>query len=267
MPKQCPSTVSYASALSQASADKRVEVLRLIGAGGSISQAGRDAGISYKAAWQAIDTLTNLAGVALVDRAVGGAGGGGARITAAGVQVLAAADQLEQARSQVLARLGQREGDALAFGMPSTLGQLSVRTSMRNQLPCSVQALEQQGRVMRVVMRLADGAALASRITRESAELLGLVDAMPVLALCKATAVAVSRAGDGNNSRGRVRQRNVLAGRASRVSRGETGDEVSALLDSGLQLVGFAAPASGLRSGSRVVMAFDESAVVIALAG
>ena len=90
---------------------------------------------------------------------------------------------------------------------------------------------------------------------------------MPVLALCKATAVAVSRVGDENNARGRVRQRNVLAGRASRVSRGETGDEVSALLDSGLQLVGFTPPACGLRSGSRVVMAFDESDVVIALAG
>ena len=28
-------------------------------------------GVSYKAAWQAVDTLTNLAGVALVERVVG----------------------------------------------------------------------------------------------------------------------------------------------------------------------------------------------------
>ncbi len=265
-------TVSYTAALSQASADKRIEILRLVGRSGSISQAGREAGVSYKAAWQAIDTLTNLAGVALVERAVGGAGGGGARITAAGLQLLAAADQLEQARSQVLERLQQQAvtstPGAQAAGLPA-LTQLSVRTSMRNQLPCTVQALEGQGQIVRVRLRLAGGTPLAqdttlvSRITRESAELLGLVPGQSVLALCKATAVAVSRAAGAKAPRGR----NLLLGRASRVSRGETGDEVAGELDAGLQLVGFAPPASGLRSGSRVAMTVDESAVVIALAG
>ena len=38
----------------------------------------RQLGVSYKAAWQAIDTLTNLAGAPLVERTVGGSGGGGA---------------------------------------------------------------------------------------------------------------------------------------------------------------------------------------------
>jgi len=267
-------TVSYTAALSQASADKRIEILRLVGRSGSISQAGREAGVSYKAAWQAIDTLTNLAGVALVERAVGGAGGGGARITAAGLQLLAAADQLEQARSQVLERLQQQAvtstPGAQAAGLPA-LTQLSVRTSMRNQLPCTVQALEGQGQIVRVGLRLSGGTPLAqdttlvSRITRESAELLGLVPGQSVLALCKATAVAVSRAAGAKAPRGR--NLNLFSGRASRVSRGETGDEVAGELDAGLQLVGFAPPASGLRSGSRVAMTVDESAVVIALAG
>jgi hypothetical protein len=69
----CPCPVSYTSALSHASADKRIDVLRAVGASGSISQAARDCGVSYKAAWQAIDTLTNLAGAVLVERVVGGA--------------------------------------------------------------------------------------------------------------------------------------------------------------------------------------------------
>lgn len=68
-------------ALGHAVSDKRLEVLRRVGETGSISQAARDAGISYKAAWQAIDTLTNLSEAPLVDRTVGGSGGGGARIT------------------------------------------------------------------------------------------------------------------------------------------------------------------------------------------
>lgn len=252
MPRQ--PLLALNSALSHATADKRVDILRLVAKTGSISQAARDAGVSYKAAWQAIDTLTNLAGVPLVESAVGGAGGGGARITEAGLQLLAAADELAQARGQVLARLQ-------AGGATDAVAPLSIRTSMRNQLPCRVAALEDKGQIVRVRLALSDGSPLASRITRESAELLGLQEGLPVYALCKATAVTVRRAGE------RSASGNLLPGRAARVSRGESGDEVAATLEAGLQLVGFAPASSGLRAGSRVVMAMDESAVVIALAG
>ena len=45
-----------AAALGHGPADKRLEILQLVGRHGSISQAARSAGVSYKAAWQAIDT-------------------------------------------------------------------------------------------------------------------------------------------------------------------------------------------------------------------
>ena len=54
--------------------------------------------------------------------------------------------------------------------------------------------------------------------------------------------------------------------RATRVSRGELGDEVAAELSAGMQMVGFAPAGSRLRVRSRVVMAVDESAVVLAVA-
>src|SRR5689334_11542182 len=111
------------SALGHLAADKRLEILRQVGQGGSISQAARDAGVSYKAAWQALDTLSNLAGAALVERAVGGAGGGGARLTAGGVQLLAVAGELEAARAQVLARIGTRSKGA---AMPAGLAGLGL---------------------------------------------------------------------------------------------------------------------------------------------
>src|SRR3954470_6393291 len=97
----------FIDALGHGPSDKRIDILRGIASSGSISQAARDAGVSYKAAWQAIDTLTNLAGVVLVERAVGGTGGGGATLTAAGQHLLAVARQLAEIRLQVL---GQRAG-------------------------------------------------------------------------------------------------------------------------------------------------------------
>src|SRR6187455_3435960 len=103
------SPLQLAGALGHEAADKRIDILRRIGDAGSISEAARAAGVSYKAAWQAIDTLSNLAGTALVEGAVGGAGGGGARLTQAGRQLLRAADEMTRARTQVLARLAGRK--------------------------------------------------------------------------------------------------------------------------------------------------------------
>ncbi|CAN5413449.1 TOBE domain-containing protein [soil metagenome] len=256
--------VSYEGALGHAFSDKRIEILRLTGACGSISQAARDAGVSYKAAWQAIDTLTNLAGVALVERAVGGSGGGGASLTPAGLQLLDAAEQVEAARRKVLAGL---QGGATTAGRSGALGvaQLSIRTSMRNQLPCVVARLEGSGQIVRVTLQVAEGVALVSRITRESAELLGLHEGLPVLALCKATAVKAERAPVTASKR--ATGINLLQGRANRISRGDTGDEIALEIGAGLQLVGFAPAGSGLRVGSRVLARMEESAVVIALAG
>ncbi len=279
-----PASLSLSDALGHALSDKRIDILRQIGEGGSISQAARAVGVSYKAAWQAVDTLTNLAGTPLVQRAVGGAGGGGAVLTDAGQQLLAAADAMAQARGAVLSRwqADPHAGRAVA--------RLAVRTSMRNQWPCVVQGLQVHGQIVLVHLGLALAAAgegaceppesdrsdgadfLAARITRESAELLGLQPGLAVQALCKATAVRVERAAPGAPVPQAPASTYRLPAKAVRVVRGALGDEVAAELmlgarATGVQMVGFAAPGSGLRVGSRVVLVVEDTAVVLALSG
>jgi molybdate transport system regulatory protein len=285
-------------ALGHGAGDRRIEVLRGIAATGSISQAARETGISYKAAWQAIDILTNLAGVPLVRRAVGGAGGGGAALTAQGERLLELAQALDAARREVHARwlaagTGPDGGDpddgtglVTADARPAdataaTLSRLALRTSMRNQLPATVEHLETTGRIVRVVMRL-DGRAAdhaAARITRESAELLGLRPGLPVIALCKATAVRIERrtparagtrgqsipgtAGSADDPAGINHLEGIVAG----ATRGEGGDELAVALAGGLQLIGFAAGGTVLRTAQRVRASIDEAALVVALAG
>jgi len=243
--------------LGYAQADKRIQILQLVGEQGSISRAARVAGISYKAAWQAIHTLTNLAGEPLVDSSVGGAGGGGALLTPAGQRLLTAADQLQAARQGVLARVNGAASPALA----------GPRTSMRNHLRCTVARLVSDGAgdpVVRAVLALDGGGELASLLTRESAELLGLTPGLPVLALCKATAVRVQALPAGQAP---GEGANALPARVLRVSRGVQRDEVIVTLDgSRMQLVGFAARPNRLRAGNRAHAVVDESAVVMALA-
>ncbi len=277
-----PASLSLSDALGHALSDKRIDILRQIGQGGSISQAARAVGVSYKAAWQAVDTLTNLAGTPLVKRAVGGAGGGGAVLTEAGQQLLTAADAMAQARGAVLARwqTDPHAGRAVA--------RLAVRTSMRNQWPCVVRGVQVHGQIVLVHLGLAPAAVggaagellerdrsggadfLAARITRESAELLGLQPGLTVQALCKATAVRVERAPPGAPVPQAPASTYRLPAKAVRVVRGALGDEVAAELmlgtrATGVQMVGFAAPGSGLRVGSQVALVVDDTAVVLAL--
>lgn len=269
-----------ARAMGYAQADKRLEILHLVARHGSISQAARSAGISYKAAWQAIHTLTNLAGEPLVDSSVGGAGGGGARLTAAGQRLLDAAAQMDAARRDVLARFNN---GAPGSGELSSGAITGPRTSMRNHLRAIVTGLHSQGmrdplvRVTLTIEGQGAGDVLASRITRESAELLGLAPGLGLLALCKATAVrvradaplatpaAATSAADAADAADAAAP-NLLHGKVLTLSRGSGLDEVTLTLAGGQQLVGFAQRPNRLRAGSRVIAEMDESALVLALA-
>lgn len=264
-------THRYIDALGHGPSDKRIDILRGIGRTGSISQAAREAGVSYKAAWQAIDTLGNLAGVALLERAVGGAGGGGATLTPHGNELLALADAMEAARREVQTRFAtgaqdvQSQPQAEQRGAGPAVGWLALRTSMRNQFPARIEQLEGSGPVARVWLRLGEEGRIAARITQESVQLLGLAPGMAVIALCKATAVKVARAADQEAKRDSKGSANRLEGAVTRVARGDSGDEITLALAPGLQLVGFAPPASGLRVRQRVLAWVDESSVVVAL--
>ena len=245
------------SALGHELSDKRVEVLRLINETGSISKSANKANISYKAAWQAIDTLTNLAGVTLVTKVVGGAGGGGAQLTEAGKQLLKTADLLKKIREETLAQIkaGNKELSS------TTLSQLAIRTSMRNHLPCHVKKLEYSGQTVRVFLLLPGGEEIVSRITLASSELLSLKPEQKVLALFKATAVKIQP----EESQRKKRGQNILTGKVTRQSKGEQEDEIAVEISNGLQLVGFSSEEDNIRTKSNVRAIFDESAVVIAL--
>lgn len=250
-------SIALVNAFGHSTADKRIEVLRLIERTGSISQAAREAGVSYKAAWQAIDTLSNLTGMALVEKNVGGVGGGGARVTQAGKRLLEIATLLEMKRQLFLKELSSQNNSSVENALP----QLGVQTSMRNHLPCRVKSLKLTGPIVRVVLELRDGSMLVARITRTSAELLSLKPGLSVLALCKATAVKIEL----ETSRSDAANFNLLHGVVDRRSPGEGDDELSIELDCGLQLVGFASSSLEIKEQDRVIALVDEATVVVAL--
>lgn len=94
----------------------KADLLELIAQTGSISEAGRRMGMSYKRAWSLVDGLNRSFAVPLVSSERGGAGGGGAALTPAGQQVLTRFRRIEaaaqdSARADMAALLEMRSGE------------------------------------------------------------------------------------------------------------------------------------------------------------
>lgn len=158
---------------------QRIELLRHIAEQGSITRAAKAAGLSYKGAWDAIDELNNLALTPLVERVVGGKGGGGARLSAEGQRVLRLYQKLQALQAQVL-EAAEDAGDL------DLLGRLMLRTSARNQLHGRVADIVSQGRNDLITLDLGGGFSLGAQITHDSTLTLELEPGTAVVALIKA---------------------------------------------------------------------------------
>jgi molybdate transport system regulatory protein len=89
----------------------KADLLEYIVKTGSISQAGRDMGMSYRRAWVLVDEMNRCFKKPLVITSKGGAVGGGARLSELGEQVLAHYRKMAAAAADVsLAYVGVFEG-------------------------------------------------------------------------------------------------------------------------------------------------------------
>jgi molybdate transport system regulatory protein len=73
----------------------KVRLLETIERTGSLSQAARDIGMSYRRAWLLIDSMNTEFDTPVISATVGGAGGGGAKLTAFGRELIGAYRGLE----------------------------------------------------------------------------------------------------------------------------------------------------------------------------
>lgn len=187
----------------------------------SITAAAKAAGLSYKAAWDAIDAMNNLAGKAVVATSVGGKGGGGARLTPHGRELLVTYRLIAVENEHFVAAMNARLGHA-ARGV-QTLGRLSMRTSARNQWSGKVIRLRRGAVNDEVELKLPGGDRIVAVVTHESTDDLGLAVGSEAFALVKASSVIV---GKGGGRRMRLSARNQLAGKITRVTPGAVNTEV-----------------------------------------
>ncbi|WP_395610265.1 TOBE domain-containing protein [Pseudomonas sp. B22129] len=235
---------------------QRIALLAHIAEQGSITRAAKSAGLSYKAAWDAIDELNNLAQHPLVERSVGGKGGGGARLTAEGERVLRLYQRLQVLQAEVL---GSDE-DASDFNL---LGRLMLRTSARNQLHGQVVAIDSHGRNDVIRLQLVGGLTLEAQITHDSTQRLELETGVEVIALIKAgwlELLAVGQAATPGH--------NCMSGLIDAILDADDGpSEVRVALPNGLVLCALAQPAAlkalGAAEGQPIQVQFAPSNVLL----
>src|SRR5512140_3189122 len=161
-----------------------LELLERIDATGSISAAASAMGMSYKAAWEAVEAINNLSEQPLVERKTGGQKGGGTTLTVYGRRVAGAYRRLEQEREQVLKKLAEVMDDFDEYY--HLIRRFDMKTSARNQFLGKIKSIKVGQINAEVVMDIGGGDTLAAVITNESVDHLGLKVGGEAYAMVKA---------------------------------------------------------------------------------
>jgi molybdate transport system regulatory protein len=211
--------------------EERIALLEQIEAQGSITRAAKAAGVSYKAAWDAVDAINNLAPAPVVTTATGGRGGGGARLTDEGRRLITAYRTIAGEYQRFLAGVNAALGDSGAA--LDLLRRLALRTSARNQFIGRVVAVTARPVDAEVQLALPGNQRIVAGITNESVEILGLRPGRHVWALVKAVAVAITAPGEAPPV-----GINRLCGQVQRITRSDGPAEVVVALDGGVTVRG-----------------------------
>ena len=241
-----------------------VGLLEEVHACGSINQAAKTVGMSYKAAWERIETVNNLSPQPLITRRVGGSGGGGTQLTEAGHDFLRRSNLLRREFTSFLNFFYYSPEEA--FTTLKTLRRMEMKISARNVWLGNVVNIETGAVNTVVTVALKGRDTIVSVITENSVQRLGLRPGVEVLAIVKAPSVLLALDVD----RQKISARNILEGRINRIVPGVVNDEIIIDLEVGNTVTSILTSASvkrlGLAEGMMISAVIKASDVLLAIA-
>lgn len=231
---------------------------------GSINQAAKDVGLTYKGAWEMIERANNLSPKILVSSAIGGRLGGGTRLTPAGKSLLQLFTQIQEEHNLFLEQTNQRlaNNQDIVF----LFKRLIMKASARNQFFGKITDVAIGAVNVTVVVGLKGGESIVASITKESAESLGIKAGVDVVALVKAPQIIVITDFGGY----RLSARNQLQGTVSRIQKGAVNSEIVIELAGGDSITSTITNESietlNLTVGCTATAAFKAGAVILGVA-
>ena len=197
----------------------RIELLEQIERTGSISKAAKAMKMAYKAAWDSLDAMNNLAEEALVDKSTGGKGGGGTRLTPYAKRLIDTYKVIHEEHERFLKNLSLRINDD--GGHLRMIDSMNMRVSARNQFLGRVVMIHKGSVNSEVILKLQGGDTITAIVTNESIDLLDLRIDTDAYAIFKSGSVMLSCDLDLNLS-----SRNRFCGKVARISEGSVNSEV-----------------------------------------
>lgn len=209
---------------------ERLQLLEEIAVTGSISQAARNIGLSYRAAWDAVNAINNLADEPLVLRTAGGRHGGSTLVTPEGHRFIQMVRRMSDEYCRLAAGMEQHLSDFVGF--QRLVERFSMRTSARNQFQGKVLNIKRGVVDAQVTLALDARDRLVAIVTNDSVDTLGLIEGRNAYALIKSSFVILTGVDDNPNTSAR----NRLAGTIAAIRDGPVNSEVILELDGGKTL-------------------------------
>jgi len=209
----------------------RIRLLKMVEETGSITKAAQSVGISYKTAWESINTLNSMFDTDLVERRSGGKGGGGTFLTAEGKALIKTYEHfsrihelyLEDIRSMnsieavientdknyasacsgsdvfacKLIEEDIKPGDSVRLYIkPSDIILVTsdqMTASANNLFRCTVRKISFSGNISAIELATENGTPLKVQITKKSVDKLNLDEGSLIFALFKTASVLAVR--------------------------------------------------------------------------
>jgi molybdate transport system regulatory protein len=199
--------------------EKRIQLLAEVDRVGSISKAAKEVPMSYKAAWDAIDAINNLCPSPVVVKETGGKGGGGAKLTPYGKNLLVTYTLLQKEHQKFLTHLTQMTD--FNTGALKSIQRVAMQISARNQIGGRIEHIERGKVNSSIFIKLKSGYSLVSVITNSAVDSLSLQNGDEVIAIFKSGSVLLTA--DLTLS---ISARNKFQGEVIKITRGEVNSEI-----------------------------------------
>jgi molybdate transport system regulatory protein len=246
--------------------DNRIRLLDAIAAHGSLSAAARSLPMSYKAAWDAIDSMNNISAEPLVIRSTGGKNGGGTKLTPYAQKLISMYKAIEIEYQQSLERLQQALADYPEIKEINEFRQLMSRvnfkTSARNQLVGKVTSVTTGAVSVIVELKISEQLNIIVTVTKDSAQTLDIEFGQELVALIKSSQMVIHK---GDNLK--LSADNQLQGVISQIQPGAVCSEISVKMADHKSLCVTITKESlsqlALDVGQTVTVSFNASAVIL----
>lgn len=238
----------------------RIELLKKIEKTGSINAAAKEMKMSYKAAWERINGMNNLADEPLIQRKTGGKGGGGTTLTPYAHKLIETYSRLNELHRQFIERFAEAGDD------PERLAKILKRTflttSARNQIPSKIDAINLNELNAQIAMSLSGGSSLTSIITAKSVKNMGLSVGDYIYAIIKSSDINIV-----NKIPDDCEDLNILEGTIKTVEISQDSVEVSFVIDKHTTLTALLNKKNidSLKIGSKAYAIINKNNIIIGL--